>query len=231
MLAEILFFIVTAILIVTILSLISKLTHIIFKVRGMLMKAVKQVKLYILSLMFLFCMVLLMSINTLPCDAPNVCSDNNIVDYLVANWLPILMLFAIGYCEKIRREFEFVLAGNSGDSLKVLECKSESYEHLTFLATYIIPFLGFNFESIFRLLAYLMLLVIIGIIFIRTDKYYANPTLAIFGYKLFKVTLSDCNNHYESITVLTKSNLKAGQNVSYQFISDTVCFVRKINNE
>ncbi|WP_412497793.1 anti-phage protein KwaA [Vibrio furnissii] len=230
MLAEVLFFIVTTILIVTILNLISKLTHIIFKMISMLMKAVKQVKLYILSLMFLFCMVFLMSINTLPCDA-NTCSGKSVGDYFAANWLPILMLFAIGYCEKIRREFEFVLAGNSGDSLKILECKSESYEHLTFLATYIIPFLGFNFESIFRLLAYLMLLVIIGIIFIRTDKYYANPTLAIFGYKLYKVTLSDCNNHYESITVLTKSNLKAGQNVSYQFISDTVCFVRKIINE
>lgn len=230
MLAEVLFFIVTTILIVTILNLICKLTHIIFKMRSMLMKAVKQVKLYILSLMFLFCMVFLMSINTLPCDA-NACSGKSLGDYLVANWLPILMFFAIGYCEKIRREFEFVLAGNSGDSLKILECKSESYEHLTFLATYIIPFLGFNFESIFRLLAYLMLLVIIGIIFIRTDKYYANPTLAIFGYKLYKVTLSDCNHHYESITVLTKSNLKAGQNVSYQFISDTVCFVREIINE
>lgn len=195
------------------------------------MEVMKQVKLYILSLMFLFFMVLLVSINTLSCDCENICNDKDFGDYLVANWLPILMLFIIGYCEVIRREFEFVLSGNSADSLKVLECKSESYEHLTFLSTYIIPFLGFNFESVFRLLAYLMLIVIVGIIFIRTDKYYANPTLAIFGYKLYKVTLSDCNNHYESITVLTKSDLKSGHNVSYQFISNTVCFVRKINNE
>ena len=88
----------------------------------------------------------------------------------------------------------------------------------------------FNFDSIFRLLAYLLLLIVIGIIFIRTDKYYANPTLAIFGYKLFKVTLADRNNNYDSISVLTKSDLKAGQNVAYQFISESVCFVRKIND-
>lgn len=190
----------------------------------------EKVKLYILSLMFLFCIVFLISINTLDCVNDKICIKYELIDYVLANWLPILMLLCIFYCEKIRRDFEHSLEGNSGDSLQIIECKSESYEHLAFLATYIIPFFGFNFDSIFRLLAYLLLLIVIGIIFIRTDKYYANPTLAIFGYKLYKVTLSDTQKKYDSVIVLTKSNLKVGQNVAYHFISETVCFVRKIND-
>ncbi|MBV1842229.1 anti-phage protein KwaA [Photobacterium ganghwense] len=193
------------------------------------MKIGDQIKLYLLSLMFLFFMVLLISLNINPCDGEAKCTEPKVIDYLKTNWLPILMLFFIFYCEKIRREFEFYLKGSASDSLKVLECKSESYEHLTFLATYIIPFLGFNFESIPRLLAYLFLMIIIGVIFIRTNRYYANPTLAVFGYKLYKVTLADSENHYDSITVISKSDLKAGQNVKYKFISESVCFVRDIS--
>ncbi|WP_308413060.1 anti-phage protein KwaA, partial [Vibrio parahaemolyticus] len=77
--------------------------------------------------------------------------------------------------------FEYELKGGSQDSLRVEQSKSESYEHLTFLATYIIPFLGFSFDEPRKLAAYVLLLVVIGFIFVRTDKYYANPTLALLG--------------------------------------------------
>lgn len=230
MYSEVILFVVSITFIILLIRVLRWATLAFYKLREVVMKVGEKVKLYILSLMFLFCIVLLISINTLPCVDINNCVEHTYTDYLLANWLPILMLLCILYCEKIRRDFEFSIAGNSGDSLQILECKSESYEHLTFLATYIIPFFGFNFDSIFRLLAYLLLLVVIGIIFIRTDKYYANPTLAIFGYKLYKVNLTDSLNHYDSIIVITKSDLKAGQNVAYQFISGTVCIVRKIND-
>lgn len=180
--------------------------------------------------MFLFFIVLLMTIDTLPCVTSNACEKNTFIDYAFANWLPISMFILIIYCEVIRRQFEFVFSGNTGDSLRITKCESESYEHLTFLATYIIPFTGLNFDSIFRLSAYLFLIIIIGVIFIRTEKYYANPTLAIFGYKLYRVTLSDQIKSYDSVVVLTKSELKIGQSVAYQFISKNVCFVREISN-
>ncbi|HAS8622930.1 hypothetical protein ACS86_00545 [Vibrio alginolyticus] len=192
------------------------------------MRVIDQVKLYILSLMFLFFLVMLISLDTAPCKLAAGCEPLSVIDYIKANWLPCLMVFMIGVCELIRREFEYKLSGNTSDTLRVLESKSESYEHLTFLATYIIPFVGFNFDSIPRLLAYLFLLVIIGLIFIRTGMYYANPTLAIFGYKLYRITLADQNNHYEAVTAIAKDDIKQGVNVYYQFISKTVCFVRKV---
>ena len=157
-------------------------------------------ELYVLSLMFLFFLVMLISMDTNPCKLNEGCEPLSLLDYINANWLPCFMAFMIGICELIRREFEYKLSGNTSDTLRVLESKSESYEHLTFLATYIIPFVGFNFDSFPRLLAYLSLIVIIGMIFIRTGMYYANPTLALFGYKLYRITLADQNNHYEGIT-------------------------------
>ena len=224
---EIIFIISIVIFIKLTILIIIPFLKFIYDFKVLMIKNFDEIKLYILSLMFLFIIIFIMSINTLPCINAVPCKEYQLADYLMANWLPILMFFAVIICEIIRRNFEFKMKGGGADSLVVGNCQSESYEHLTFLSTYIIPFLGFNFESTFRLLAYLFLLVLIGVILIRTGGYYANPTLAIFGYKLYRVDLSDKNECYKSLIVITKNNLKTGDNVNYSFISDTVCFVRK----
>ncbi|PMN65655.1 anti-phage protein KwaA [Enterovibrio norvegicus] len=195
------------------------------------MKLTKQIKLYILSLMFLFLLVAVLSIDTLSCDKITTCSEKSVVDYLIANWLSGFMLCMVIYCEVIRREFEYDLSGGCSDTLRVLSCKNHDYENLTFLATYIIPFVGLNFDSIPKLLAYIMLITLIGAMLIKTGKYYANPTLALFGYQLFITDLSDSQNHYCSIVVITKSNLKKDVNVSYKFLSTNVCFVKEVKSE
>lgn len=189
------------------------------------MNSKQQIKLYVLSLMFLFIIIFIISLDLNGCGIQTSCS---IVDMLKSNLLSATMLILIGYCEILRREFEFSLKGNTTDTLEIIECKSESYEHLTFLSTYIIPFLGFSFDSAMKISAYIFLLVIIGVILIKTEKIYANPTLAIFGYKLFKVTLQEGSKKYESVIALTKKDLEIGQHVRYQFISKRICFVREV---
>lgn len=195
------------------------------------MNTKEKIKLYILSLMFLFVMVIFLSINIEPPSSDSDLQYNIFIYYILSNWLPILMLVLIAYCEFLRREFDFELNGSASDSLLVIDCKSENYEHLSFLATYIVPFAGLNFDSPLKLLAYLFLLIVIGIIFVRTDKYYTNPTLSIYGYKLYRATLADHVSHYHSVIVITKHDLKKGQNIAYKFISEDVCFARKINND
>ncbi|CAI2301547.1 hypothetical protein GNT15_07855 [Vibrio parahaemolyticus] len=198
------------------------------------MKLRDEVKLYILSLAILFFIVFLI---TLKCDV----EPDNYVElhtwrswlllWVTANWLPCLMIILMVYSDIIRREFEHKLDGGAGDSMYITECQSENYEHLTFLATYIIPFFGFSFNEIGRLLAYGVLLVVIGIIFVRTDKYYANPTLALFGYKLYRVNMSDAEHHYESVIVITQDSLSGKQHVNYKLLSNRVFFVRKASFE
>lgn len=193
------------------------------------MKLSSEIKLYILSLEILFFIVLLITFQF------NVRTEGYKGDitwwyWCLKNWLPLLMVLLIGYCEYVRREFEYMLNGGAGDSLYITECHSENYEHLTFLATYIIPFFGFSFSEPGRLLAYGVLLIVIGVIFVRTDKYYANPTLALFGYKLYKVNMSDSNNHFDSVIAITKSDLAIHQAVNYKLLSGRVFFVRKIRD-
>lgn len=187
-----------------------------------------QSQLYILSLYFLFLMI---SVLTFRLDLLSDILKLEFDKVKVEDFLFTLSLLAMAICEYLRRQFERYLGGGGGDTLKVMECKSEDYENLTFLATYIIPFAGMSFDSLNKIFAYILLLVVIGVIFVKTEKYYANPTLAIFGYRLYKADLSDSNALYQSIMVISKCRLQAGSNVHYKFLSNSVCFAREVNNE
>ena len=201
------------------------------------MKIKEEIKLYILSLAILFLIVLLITFDTSflnkvnNCSIPLECATNGeilqvLISALRSNWLPCLMLTLITYCFFIKHEFEHKLDGGAGDSLNITKCESQDFEYLTFLATYIIPFFGFSFTEVGRLLAYAVLLIVIGIIFVKTEKYYANPTLAIFGYRIYKVTLSDSEIEYKSVIAITKCQLASGTSIRFKNLSENVFFVR-----
>lgn len=101
----------------------------------------------------------------------------------------------------------------------IIKIEDQNYEHLTFLTTYIIPFLRVKLEGR-DLLVTTLLLIIIGAIFIRTNLFYKNPTLALLGYKLYKVDTEKDNG----LILISKEYLKIGDKVHYIHLSDNVYF-------
>ncbi|WP_114635258.1 anti-phage protein KwaA [Vibrio splendidus] len=204
------------------------------------MNTKEKVKLYILSLGILFPIILIMSLKmpsesfqvcgTEPCNFEKIVSISlsNIWLMYKTNWLAVLMLFCFLGSLIIKRQFEYMLEGGVGKTVRVCNVKSEDYEHLTFLATYIIPFFGFSFDDPKKLIAYLILIIIIGMIFIKTDKYYANPTLALFGYRLYKADLSDSHGLYESVIIISTDKIINKQSIKYKLISDNVFFAKVV---
>ncbi|EKN4011846.1 TPA: hypothetical protein P0N76_002443 [Yersinia enterocolitica] len=88
--------------------------------------------------------------------------------------------------------------------------------------------MGFSFDDMQKNLAYLLLIVVIGIIFVKTNKYYANPTLALFGYKLYKVNIfHPGSGETKNVIAITTDNLMVGDNVFYSFLDDYVFIARK----
>ena len=129
-------------------------------------------------------------------------------------------------CWYIKHEFDYFLKGGGEQVIKVVNIKSEDYEHLTFLATYIIPFFGFTFDDYRKLFSYLLLLIIIGAMLIKTNKYYVNPTLAILGFRLYKANLADQNGLYESIIIISRDIIKKDDIIKYKIISENVFYAK-----
>lgn len=183
--------------------------------------------LYILSLMLLFVFIIILSAK-IPFCYGSSCHFIGFYQLASSNIISIICLIFIGIAFYFYRRFKGLTKVNNADCVTITACQSESYESLTFLATYIVPFMGFSFDDPQKNLAYFLLIVVIGLIFIKTDKYYANPTLALFGYKLYRVNISySGSSEVKNVIAISMDVLTVGDQVFYSFFDDYVFIARK----
>lgn len=124
--------------------------------------------------------------------------------------------------------FVFVYLNSKGgfrNPKKIIKLKNSGVEYLSYLATYIIPFLGLKFDSWNNILATTLLFLVIGFIYTKTNLLYANPTLALFGHYLYQVTFEDG----DEMTVLCKGKLKKNTFYKYKILNDDLYFIKQNN--
>lgn len=63
-------------------------------------------------------------------------------------------------------------------------------ETLAYLITYLIPFIGFRFDSLPSATANVVLFVMIGFLYVQSNMIYLNPLLSIMGYKIYKIKIN-----------------------------------------
>lgn len=180
----------------------------------------KKVQLYIISLWLLFILVSIKEFNFISwqislkgTDIMYFLSKNLISTISIALSLLGILFYAF---------FSYDLKGSSKLVKKITKIEDQNFEHLTFLTTYIIPFLRVKLEGR-DLIVTILLLIIIGAIFIKTNLFYKNPTLALLGYKLYKVDTEKKNG----LIFISRQHLELGDNVKPMLLSDNIYFVRK----
>ncbi len=83
--------------------------------------------------------------------------------------------------------------------------EENSDKFLEYIIAYIIPFLGFNLSTIPDLVSVVIVLILIGTLYVRSDLIYMNPMLNLFGYILNKVET-------DSVDFMVRSNNKLKNN-------------------
>ena len=69
-----------------------------------------------------------------------------------------------------------------------------------------------------------------GAIYIKTDLFYANPSLALLGFKIYKANGNFKNNiNKPNIILISQSSISSGDKVSYRKLDDRIYFVEKVN--
>lgn len=110
---------------------------------------------------------------------------------------------------------------------KISKIKNSGIEYLSYLATYIIPFIGLKFDTWNNLVATGILFLLIGFIYTKTNLLYANPTLALFGYYIFQVSFEDGDEK----TIICRGKIKKGVAYRYKILDDDLYFIKSINND
>lgn len=190
------------------------------------MKSVRRkIDLYILSLGLLF--VFFLIISTVFPESSFVYADAASWKHLVkSNPLPIASIFALLYCLFAYLRFDFDLKGATDIPFEITKIEDINYEHLTFLATYVVPLISFDFGSGRQMLVLGLLLFVMGIIYIKTDLFYANPSLALLGFHIYRANGSFKNGDREGIVLICRGRLTEKQKVSYIKLDDRIYFVK-----
>jgi len=185
-------------------------------------ESILKFELYIVSLWLLFFLIIIIK-TEFPICFGEECEFIGIKNLLSKNIIPLIsfVLLAAGWL--FYKRFQFRINGSSSLPTKLESVEDLNYEHLTFLTTYIVPLICFNLDSVRYSAALLIILFVIGIIYVKTDKFYANPTLAVLGFKLFTIQVSG-----KKLVIITKDKLDENSVITYSHLDEKVVYGRKI---
>lgn len=190
-------------------------------------KTLLKVRFYIISLWLLFFLVAICTVE-IPSFVESQTIKQKIILVLGENILPIISIILCVVCLILMLVTRYEWEGASNPAYKIKEIKNENYEYLTFLTTCIIPLICIDFDDFRYVIVFIVLLFIIGIIFIKMDLYYGNPTLAIMGYKLYRVEMEKVNAP-NGIILITRDNLHKGKTIKWMKIDEYVWVAKEIN--
>ena len=188
-------------------------------------RTVEKFELYILSLWLLFLLIIIITIDVPICFQPD-CRFIGLKALAIRNVVPAIALLFVGLGVLYYLRFNYKISGSTSIPVEVSAVEDLNYEHLTFLTTYIVPLICFNLTSERYLIALCLLLVVIGVIYVRTDKFYANPTLAVLGFRLYSVKLTRRTGEEVKVTLITKDFIKAGDKIRFLELDGRVYYAK-----
>lgn len=159
-------------------------------------KTYVKVMLYILSLWLLFVSLTIMSYDkTLLINIYESSSKEN-VDFLLSSLRVKNLVFVVSLAFIFAGVLILAFLANSfgggwSVACTVSNVTNENHEHLEFLTTYIMPLVFTDVDSKRTVGNLALMIVAIGAIYVKTNRFYSNPSLAILGFRIYKANIHD----------------------------------------
>lgn len=180
----------------------------------------EKIAVYFMSLSLLFVLFIIKSI-----EFPIYWGDDWVFvgwKYLFIHNIPTIICAICLICAIIcRKRFLNSLKGSQDIPCKIENIKNGNYEYLTFLTTYIIPLICFNLNNSRDCILLVVLLFLLGILFIKTNLYYQNPSLALVGFNIYIADISYKKTTINDTIILSKIKLKKGDHFCKHNIENT----------
>jgi hypothetical protein len=188
----------------------------------------RKIDLYILSLALLFLFFIILT-GVLPKEPFALRNHAYWLALAEVNPIAIISLILLAYCYYAYKKFDFDLRGTTDIPFEIKKSEGINYEHLTFLATYVVPLISFDFGSGRHMIVLGLLLVVMGAIYIKTDLFYANPSLALLGFHIYRADGHFKTGERNGIILVCKERIQAGQKVSYIKLDDRIYYVKGVS--
>lgn len=184
-----------------------------------------KIRFYLISLLALFALAMLIDIKLVDCNGNFL----GCYDFIFCNWFSIIcsLFVIIGFIFLVFQNHE--LKGATNPCCEITKIENANYEFLTFLTTYIIPLICFDFDKTRYKFVFFIVLFIIGIVFVKMDLYIANPILAMLGFRLYKISVDKKDNN-EDVLVISRTELFKGNSVDWIPMDNKCWYVKRNKN-
>ena len=184
--------------------------------------------LYILSLWLLFVSLFIMSYDK---NIFTIISTYNNKDFaiFISKITPKNIVFLFSFIMMVAGFFIFLylfLSFNSGWSVActVSDVKNESHEHLEFLTTYVMPLVCTDVNSKRTMLNLLIMIIAIGMIYVKTNRFYSNPSLALLGFRIFRANINDRGK--KEFVIICRGEINNKSTIKYIKIDNDTCLAK-----
>lgn len=142
--------------------------------------------------------------------------------------LPIVCVLALLYIAFFIRYLKHRMKGTTLGPIEITDIHNANNDILAFVGTYFLPLVSFSLAEHWQhLLVLFILFVVIGVIYVRADIYYTNPTLLLLGFRVYRIKGVLNGNPIERV-VIVQGELKKDVSVRYIVIDDNTFYVKKI---
>ena len=196
---------------------------------GTVVNIKRKIDLYVLSLGLLFVFLIVITAKFPVCFGVG-CEFVGLSVLPYSNVVALVTFILLAYCFVAYAKFKFDLKGTQEIPFEIRKIESINYEHLTFLATYVVPLISFDFGSLRQMLVLGLLLVVMGAIYIKTDLFYANPSLALLGFHIYRASGNFKNGNREDLVIICKGRLNVGEKVGYIKLDERIYFAERVSS-
>jgi hypothetical protein len=184
------------------------------------MKTFIKCGMYVLSLCLLFIIIIIKQI-----EVPTSCTISAL---LKANIIPAICFFLLMFSAWFYFQFDSMTKGSKKGPYKIVKIENANSDYLVFLTSYIIPLIGFELETVRQIIYFSIILIALGLMYIKTNLFYANPTLSLFNFMIYKVNY-ECENNkpVESGILLTKEKLSLYDEILIINLGNNISYARK----
>lgn len=150
-----------------------------------------KVGMYLLSLWLLFVLIFVNKVSIEICLDCKLANRLELIEILKANVLPLICAGLLLVSLACYLRFRHLIAGAQDGPMIIESIEDKNAEHLVFLATYVVPLVGFGLDNVRQMINLGITLGLLGALYVQTNLFYANPTLALLGFRIFSVTFKD----------------------------------------
>ena len=143
--------------------------------------------------------------------------------------LPILSFGALFYVSVFFYMRYLYRKKDSGNlAVKVENVSDSSYNTLAFIASYFVPLVSFDLNTIRHQIVLVILFIAVGIIYIRYGFYYSNPSLALLGLRVYSATIVFQDGSKQKTTIISRDCLEMNNIITYKEIDGKTVISAKI---